>query len=198
MVAFPLAPFIALLQNAFEIRIQARNYLRFTRRPAEQTECNIGIWYSIVEFVSALSVLSNAVIIAFSSNFIPKIIYEWKIRHHGTLFIDFALSDFDVRDFESKVKYSNYNVTLCKYKDFRNPPHEKDKYVLSAMFWQIGLVRLLFVVLYQNFVYGFILLIKWAIPDVPRTVQKRIREETKFINDYHFNRHNEDGTSINT
>lgn len=81
VAAFPLAPLFALINNAFEIRLDAKKMITSLRRPVAQRVKNIGIWYRILDSIGKLSVLTNAIIIAFTSDFIPRLIYYSK--HNG-------------------------------------------------------------------------------------------------------------------
>ena len=59
-VAFPLAPFFAFLNNLLEMRCDSAKFIVSYRRPfARITERDIGAWYSILYFISRLSVLTN-------------------------------------------------------------------------------------------------------------------------------------------
>jgi len=59
VAAFPLAPFFALLNNVFEMRLDAKKLLTMYRRPVGQRVRDIGIWYRILDSISKLSVVTN-------------------------------------------------------------------------------------------------------------------------------------------
>mgnify|MGYP004580596919 CR=1 FL=1 len=59
VAAFPLAPFFALLNNIFEMRLDAKKLLVMYRRPVGQRVIDIGIWYRILDSISKLSVITN-------------------------------------------------------------------------------------------------------------------------------------------
>lgn len=125
-LAFPLAPLLALINNVIEMRLDAFKMLKFFRRPVAQRIRNIGVWYNIMSIVSKLAVASSvscnilsrctvfaiviclqAMIIAFSTNLIPKIIY--KATTHDDSFegyLNFTLAHFNTEDFQ--VKFKNY------------------------------------------------------------------------------------------
>ncbi|KAJ8968708.1 hypothetical protein NQ314_002163 [Rhamnusium bicolor] len=75
VAAFPLAPFFALLNNILEMRLDAQKLLTFYRRPVSQRVKDIGVWYRILDSIGKLSVVTNGFIIAFTSEFIPKLVY---------------------------------------------------------------------------------------------------------------------------
>lgn len=59
VAAFPLAPFFALLNNIFEMRLDAKKLLTYYRRPVTQRVRDIGIWFRILDSVGKLSVITN-------------------------------------------------------------------------------------------------------------------------------------------
>ncbi|XP_071847241.1 anoctamin-7-like isoform X4 [Apostichopus japonicus] len=65
--ALPIAPLIALLIIMVDLGIDARRLVWFNRRPVALIACNIGMWYSILEFLNYVGVITNAFIIAFTS-----------------------------------------------------------------------------------------------------------------------------------
>jgi anoctamin-1 len=75
VAAFPLAPFFALLNNILEMRLDAQKLLQFYRRPVTQRVRDIGVWYRILDSIGKLSVITNAFIIAFTTDFIPRLVW---------------------------------------------------------------------------------------------------------------------------
>ena len=65
VAAFPLAPLFALLNNIFEIRLDAQKLVCQTRRPVAQQAKDIGIWFSILQFLAHLAVISNVRFVLF-------------------------------------------------------------------------------------------------------------------------------------
>merc|ERR1719270_2359649 len=58
--AFPLAPFFALLNNIFELRLDAKKLLVHHRRPVAVRVKDIGVWLQIMEALGRISVFTNA------------------------------------------------------------------------------------------------------------------------------------------
>lgn len=189
VVAFPLAPLFALLNNVFELRWDAKKFLKYYRKPLTRRARNIGVWYNIMAIICRLSVLMNATIIAFSSNFIPKIIFTILLRsnHTSDSYLNFTLSQFATKDFEPDAApiSSTYNQTeFCYYPAFRfSPDDEEDQYKPTVAYWYVLVGRLAFIVVFQNIV-GFIqIFVDYAIPDVPRRLKDRIRHEEYLISE---------------
>jgi len=67
VVAFPLAPFLALLNNFIEIRLDAYKISKYCRRPMPHGTMNIGTWYDILQIISFISVITNSLICVFST-----------------------------------------------------------------------------------------------------------------------------------
>ncbi|XP_073252531.1 anoctamin-4-like [Porites lutea] len=67
--AFPLAPLIALLTNAIDMKIDASRLLWIDRRPVAFRAEDIGMWYSILEFLNVAGVVTNSFLVAFTSSY---------------------------------------------------------------------------------------------------------------------------------
>lgn len=191
VTAFPLAPLFALINNVLEMRLDAKKFIKYYRRPVPQRVKNIGVWFPIMGIIGRISVVSNAFIIAFSSHFIPKLVYMLKISEDYTDagFLEFTLAKFDVRDFENGTAPETTvwnNITICRYSEFRNPPDIADaalKYKRPLIYWHILAARLAFVVAYQNLVTFVITAVEWTIPDIPRKLNDQIRREAYRTNE---------------
>ena len=103
--AFPLAPFFALINAVLEIRVDAINFVSYHRRPQVVRVEDIGAWYSVLEAVTKAAVLMNAFVLAFTSDFIPKLIYRLQYASDrnspggGTLkgYINNSLASIDLK-----------------------------------------------------------------------------------------------------
>jgi len=67
VVAFPLAPFLALLNNYIEIRLDASKISKFCRRPMPTGTMTIGTWFDILQIISFISVVTNMLICVFQT-----------------------------------------------------------------------------------------------------------------------------------
>ncbi|KAG8180701.1 hypothetical protein JTE90_005798 [Oedothorax gibbosus] len=65
--SFPLAPALALLFNVIDFRIDSGRLLWWNRRPTPYRDNDIGIWFHIIDFINVCGVISNAFLIAFTS-----------------------------------------------------------------------------------------------------------------------------------
>ena len=63
VAAFPLAPLFALLNNWVEIRLDAQKFVCETRRAVAERAENIGIWFTIMEMIAHIAVISNVSLI---------------------------------------------------------------------------------------------------------------------------------------
>ena len=59
VAAFPLAPFFALANNIFEIRIDSDKFVCEVRRTVADRAQDIGIWFDILDSVAKIAVISN-------------------------------------------------------------------------------------------------------------------------------------------
>ncbi|KAH6923688.1 hypothetical protein HPB50_005150 [Hyalomma asiaticum] len=184
VAAFPLAPLFALLNNIVEIRLDAYKYTSQMRRPLAERVPNIGAWQVILKGVSVFAVICNAFLIAYTSDFIPRMLYRMVHSKSHSLrgFVNFTLSSFDTSDFDDETRPDNATldgviVRQCRYLDYREPPGSDSEYQLTLTYWHIFAARLFFVVVFEHVVFFITGLVAALIPDVPRSVQQRIKRE---------------------
>ncbi|XP_065366433.1 anoctamin-6 isoform X2 [Calliphora vicina] len=187
-LAFPLAPLLALINNIFEVRLDAIKMLKFIRRPIAQRANDIGVWMGIMTVVTKIAVASCAMIIAFSTNLIPKLVYK-TATHDETLegYLNFTLAYFNTKDFQIQpilVGSPYTNVTSCRYTEFRNPPWDDNPYKRPMIYWKILTARLAFIVVFQNIIGVLQTVIAWAIPDVSGKLLKRIKRENFLLREH--------------
>ena len=107
-LSFPLAPLFGLINNIFEIRIDALKVVKEFRRPVARRATGIGTWNSILNIMAKVTVLSNAFLIAITSEYIPRQVYYWTIGNYSLNgFVDHTLAPFDPSDFPSIINRTN-------------------------------------------------------------------------------------------
>ena len=72
---------------------------------------------------------------------------------------------------------------MNRYRDQREPPWSDKKYDHTVDFWYVLVARLTFVIVFQNVVAVVTMLVSWCIPDVPRKLSERIRQEAYLTNE---------------
>lgn len=99
-VAFPLGPLFSFINNIIEIRIDAFKILTQMKRPIPMKAQSIGIWLPIISAVSKLGIITNAVVIAFTSDFVPRFVYQF-FYNGGSLrgYTNFTLSVRNLTEF---------------------------------------------------------------------------------------------------
>uniref|UniRef100_A0A672FYH3 Anoctamin n=1 Tax=Salarias fasciatus TaxID=181472 RepID=A0A672FYH3_SALFA len=188
VASFPLAPLFALLNNIIEIRLDAKKFVTELRRPVAAKAKDIGIWYNLLRGLSKVAVIVNAFVISFTSDFIPRLVYQYSYSPDGTMhgFINHTLSYFNVSHFQPGTDplepfHLGYKVHVCRYKDYREPPWSDTPYELSKEFWAILAARLAFVIVFQNVVMLMSDFVDWLIPDIPKDISQQIREEKSLM-----------------
>ncbi|XP_055953568.1 anoctamin-7-like [Argiope bruennichi] len=162
VAAFPLAPLFALLNNWVEIRLDAQKFVCETRRVVAERAQNIGIWFSILELLAHLAVISNAFLIAFTSEFLPKLLYEYEYSWELKGYVNFTLA-----------WAPNGTLTQpCRYSDFR----DKDGN-LTNFYWRLLALRFGFVILFEHVVFTVCRLIDMLVPDIPEALELKIKRE---------------------
>ncbi|CAJ1057315.1 anoctamin-1-like [Xyrichtys novacula] len=184
VASFPLAPLFALLNNIIEIRLDAKKFVTELRRPVAARARDIGIWYNILRGVAKVAVIINAFVISFTSDFIPRMVYQYMYSPDGSMhgFVNHTLSYFNVSHFQegkepSEPMHLGYPVEICRYKDYREPPWSVTPYEISKEFWAVLAVRLAFVIVFQNVVMLMSDIVDWLIPDIPKDISLRIHKE---------------------
>ncbi|XP_030621678.1 anoctamin-1a [Chanos chanos] len=188
VASFPLAPLFALLNNVIEIRLDAKKFVTEFRRPLAARAKDIGIWYNLLRGLSKVAVIVNAFVISFTSDFIPRLVYQYMYSPDGTLhgFVNHTLSYFNVSDFQPGTGPLNpthlgYAVEICRYKDYRDPPWSDTPYEFSREFWAVLAARLAFVIVFQNVVMLMSDFVDWLIPDIPKNISQQIHKEKTLI-----------------
>ena len=178
--AFPLAPLFALMNNILEVRLDAKKLLVQHRRPSAQKVKSIGIWFDIMNTLTKIAVVTNAFIIAVTSEFIPKLVYTNVYSPDGTLhgYVNFTLSYFDPADMDGGNPSGNTTLPqYCRYPGYNKAPWEEDKYTQNQPFWHIWCIRLLFVVGFQTIVSVCLMIVRYCIPNVSAKLTDQIRRE---------------------
>ncbi|XP_034019164.1 anoctamin-4-like isoform X2 [Thalassophryne amazonica] len=198
VAAFPLAPLLALLNNIIEIRLDAYKFVTQWRRPLPSQAKDIGIWYDVLEGISILSVITNAFVIAVTSDFIPRLVYAYTYgpcagqgqAGEGCMmgYVNASLSIFLVSDFEKKSQPRTNGselfgeaVKYCRYRDYRESPDSTEPYSYTLQFWHVLAARLAFIIVFEHMVFAIKTLIAYLIPDLPKDLQDRMRREKYLI-----------------
>ncbi|XP_058849235.1 anoctamin-7 isoform X1 [Acipenser ruthenus] len=165
VAAFPLAPLFALLNNWVEIRLDAQKFVCEYRRPVAERAQDIGVWFNILEALSHLSVIVNAFLIAFTSDFLPRLLYQYKFDSNLHGYVNFTLA-------HAPPSYMDGNHTQCRYKSFRD---DSGNYTL--FYWELLAVRLGFIIAFEHVVFLILRAIDWIVPDVPESLALKIKRE---------------------
>ncbi|XP_066543205.1 anoctamin-6 [Amia ocellicauda] len=189
VASFPLAPLLALLNNVFEIRVDAWKITTQFRRVVPEKAQDIGAWQPILQGIAILAVVTNAMIIAFTSDMIPRLVYYWSFSvypygehpdHTMMGYINNSLSVFRISDFSNEslpLQLNLGNITTCRYRDFRYPPGHPKQYEYSIYYWHVIAAKLAFIIVMEHIVYFTKFILSYIIPDVPIEVKEQIKRE---------------------
>jgi hypothetical protein len=61
LIAFPLAPLLAFLNNLVELITDAFKVCHAKQRPIAHKASGIGIWFPVLQLMSVLAVLTNCI-----------------------------------------------------------------------------------------------------------------------------------------
>ncbi|XP_054965290.2 anoctamin-7 isoform X1 [Pan paniscus] len=165
VAACPLAPLFALLNNWVEIRLDARKFVCEYRRPVAERAQDIGIWFHILAGLTHLAVISNAFLLAFSSDFLPRAYYRWTRAHDLRGFLNFTLA-------RAPSSFAAAHNRTCRYRAFRD-----DDGHYSQTYWNLLAIRLAFVIVFEHVVFSVGRLLDLLVPDIPESVEIKVKRE---------------------
>ncbi|NWU81492.1 ANO6 protein, partial [Onychorhynchus coronatus] len=191
VASFPLAPLLALINNMLEIRLDAWKLTTQFRRMVPQKAQDIGAWQPILQGIAILAVVTNAMIIAFTSDMIPRLVYYWSFSvppygshssHTMKGYINSTLSVFNISDFKNASKpFSPWfgNQTTCRqvYRDLRYPPGHQHQYEHNIYYWHVIAAKLAFIIVMEHVIYFVKFIISYAIPDVSEKTKSKVKRE---------------------
>uniref|UniRef100_A0A8C3U8P8 Anoctamin n=1 Tax=Catharus ustulatus TaxID=91951 RepID=A0A8C3U8P8_CATUS len=189
VASFPLAPLLALINNMLEIRLDAWKLTTQFRRVVPQKAQDIGAWQPILQGIAILAVVTNAMIIAFTSDMIPRLVYYWSfsVPPYGSHssptmkgYINSTLSVFNISDFKnaSKPFSSRFgNQTTCRYRDLRYPPGHQHQYEHNIYYWHVIAAKLAFIIVMEHVIYFVKFIISYIIPDVSQKTKSKVKRE---------------------
>ncbi|XP_049748957.1 anoctamin-9 isoform X2 [Elephas maximus indicus] len=147
VAAFPLAPLLALFSNLVEIRLDAIKMTWLQQRLVPRKAKDIGTWLQVLETIGVLAVIGNGLVIAFTSEFIPRVVYKYRY---------------------GPCRQGAHPAV--EYRDYRNA----QDYNLSEQFWFLLAIRLAFLILFEHVALCIKLIAAWFVPDVPRKVNNDV------------------------
>uniref|UniRef100_A0A669DSJ7 Anoctamin n=1 Tax=Oreochromis niloticus TaxID=8128 RepID=A0A669DSJ7_ORENI len=190
VASFPLAPLLALINNIIEVRVDAWKLTTQFRRPVAAKAHSIGAWEEILGGMAVLSVVTNAFIVAFTSDMIPRLVYMYAYRTHDELnmkgYINNSLSVFNISHLFKNLQENEIPdvLLLCRYRDYRYPPDDKKRYEHNMQFWHILAAKLAFIIIMEHVVFMVKFFVAWMIPDVPSDVRARVKRERYLVQEY--------------
>uniref|UniRef100_A0A9J8BBW4 Anoctamin n=1 Tax=Cyprinus carpio carpio TaxID=630221 RepID=A0A9J8BBW4_CYPCA len=163
VAACPLAPLFALINNWVEVRLDAQKFVCEYRRPVVERAQDIGIWLTILKFISYLAVITNAFLIAFTSDFLPRLFYRYTT---GSMrgYVNFTLS-------VAPANYTQSHMT-CRYRGLKD-----DKGQPTQDYYHLLAIRLSFVIIFEHVVLLIGRIIDWMVPDIPEEVEIKVKRE---------------------
>uniref|UniRef100_A0AAQ4RQT3 Anoctamin n=1 Tax=Gasterosteus aculeatus aculeatus TaxID=481459 RepID=A0AAQ4RQT3_GASAC len=192
VASFPLAPLLALFNNILEIRVDAWKFTTQYKRPVASKARNIGAWQEILNAVAILSVVTNAFIMAFTSDMIPRMVFLYSYDEHKSMrgYVNNSLSVYNISHIpernmpEERDDWFGNSTTTCRYRDYRYPPGHQKQYTHTMQFWHILAAKMAFIIIMEHVVFVVKFLVAWMIPDVPTGVKARFKRERYLIQEY--------------
>ncbi|XP_074029193.1 anoctamin-4 isoform X2 [Leptinotarsa decemlineata] len=174
VASFPLGPLLSLIKNVIEMRLDAHKLVVRYRRPIPRVVAGIGAWDGVLLGLTYLSTVTNAFVIAFTSDFVAREVYRYK--HNGSLvgFVNSTLSEYATKDFHVYNEQGSAPVDICYYRAMRQPPTTADKYEFTSDYWMDVTWRLISILIFEHIVWVGNAILSYAIPDVPKSVKDQL------------------------
>jgi len=144
VAAFPIAPLLALINNLIEIRTDAVRLCALYQRPAPLMAEDIGTWFGVLQAMGVISVMTNSVIIAFTSTILNgEELYvrfiTLMVAEHMILFIKFIVAEM-IPDIPEDVMLhrmrENYQIEEAAKRIIMGNPEQRFK--ITNAFEDIG------------------------------------------------------------
>eukprot|EP00457_Paulinella_chromatophora_P002611 gb/GEZN01002616.1/.p1 GENE.gb/GEZN01002616.1/~~gb/GEZN01002616.1/.p1 ORF type:complete len:769 (+),score=148.43 gb/GEZN01002616.1/:55-2361(+) len=108
VVAFPIAPLLAIVNNLVENRVDASALLVLSRRPLPRGAQNIGTWQGVLNIVATIAIVTNIAIIIFTSEVFRHLTPTQRFTiflfvEHIMLLLKFSVTHF-IDDISEKTK----------------------------------------------------------------------------------------------
>lgn len=177
--AFPLAPFFGLLNNLFEIRGDAKKFVNQYRRPVLERSKTIGIWFSILSVTSCIAIRTNACIIAFTTQFIDRWVYEYSYSPDGTMdgFVNFTLSWTLTSSFQAPT-----NASICGYYNYRLPPWAETPFAFTTVHYHVLAAKFIFIFIFEVMAVVLTSVLEALVPDIPKHIKTQMSHEARLTN----------------
>lgn len=192
---FPLAPLFALINNIAEIRVDAFKLLS-ARRIIPHRASDIGNWAKVLEVITRLGILTNACLVAFTTDIIDRYYYMYYenvpkpddgsdasdvANYNLKGYMEFTMSKFDTSDWPDSMRnltftnVSNPNsfVETCYYRGHYEKS-ENGSYRMTHDGLILLLLKVGFVLLFQNLVLFLHGMIKYSIENEPEDIQLQV------------------------
>lgn len=179
--ALPLAPLFAFINNLLELRWDATMIMRDYRRPVAAPTNSIGVWRFIMNAVVQISVMTNACMLAFTSDYVPRFVYKHYHSKDGTLrgYVGSILQEFAV----SELRTPATNETVCYFAVQRYPPVLVQPKRNRDQYWRLLAYRFLFVLLFRTVVSLMSMVLEWAIPPKSQRLELQEKREAYYISE---------------
>lgn len=177
--ALPLVPVLALASNVLELRRTARRFLCEHRRPVEMRVRSIGVVQTIMVAVCNVGVLTNACMIAFMSDFVPRFVYRNFNSADETLhgYVGSLLDVADVKDAATANRSRcHYAVDTGIASIGAHPTN-----VQTERHWRVLAFRLMFVVCFHMLVSVVRLLLEMGMSKQSFKTEMHMRQEQHVI-----------------
>ena len=195
VTAFPLSPILALINNVIELRLDAKKFIKYHQRSVAHRAANIGAWEHYIALISKISVVSNALIIALTTNSIPRMIYGWN-NDSMEGFVQDSISKYNISCFtQENDNVDNLDWTSNDGVNIRDDPgygecsfygqrqssstktYDPCAYEFRDNYYVVLVSKLVFIILLEHAVFLAVWFIDWIIPDRSHKLEDQVKRE---------------------
>ncbi|KAL3314339.1 hypothetical protein Ciccas_007046 [Cichlidogyrus casuarinus] len=161
----------------------AKKFLELYKRTMVTRANDIGVWADILQVLTSIAVRSNAFVIAFTSQYIQRMVYYHFYRAENIVgfdnYVNFTMSKMACDRFQGLES----KCTTCYYPAFREPPESPHAYEPTKTYWNILAAKFIFIFVFENIVIVLTSLLAHLVPDVDGKLQILMRREETLTNE---------------
>jgi hypothetical protein len=122
----------------------------------------------------------QALLIAFTSEFIPKIVYKLYYSSHNDLegYVKHSLLGFNTYEYQQYWgDHRESDPEICYYNGYRKPYYTIQSFGQNIDHWHILFARLAFIIIFEHLVFLLKGFTKYIIPDLPGPLKVQLEYE---------------------
>ncbi|KAL3277538.1 hypothetical protein HHI36_012882 [Cryptolaemus montrouzieri] len=159
----PFTPFLALIVNLLEMKLYAFAYTSLYRRPIPRKTQGIEIWYYILQSLTWVGVIVNALLAVKTKEFTSRTYFLYSEEYNITKYMETKFAAFSMKDYKRPYLDSD-KYEICYFFGRRYPPDHPKEYEETTEVYNYRAMGWILVVAYLHIVFILTRLIAFFIP----------------------------------